>query len=125
MDVDLVNRDPNGLNTHLKVQFEDVLAEPEGARSIDCVWKLSYTCFNLWLGLCYKLLTLCYGICIAAEWGCEFASIAFYHVWYITPILRMCEINCAVFTKVTKTCMGCCMEPCCEACGALFVHFKK
>ncbi|KAL4226705.1 Caveolin-1 [Mactra antiquata] len=123
--LDMVNRDPNNLNDHLKVQFEDVFGEPEGARSIDCVWKLSYTCFTCWLGLCYKIATLLYGICIAAEWGCEFASIAFYHIWYVTPMLRVCEINCEVFKKLTKTCCNCCMEPCCEACGALFIHFKK
>ncbi|KAL4226704.1 Caveolin-1 [Mactra antiquata] len=123
--LDLVNRDPNSLNDHLKVQFEDVFGEPEGARSIDCVWKLSYTCFNCWLGLCYKLATLFYGICIAAEWGCEFAMIAFYHIWYITPMLRVCEINCAVFKKLMETCMGCCLTPCCEACGGFFIYFKK
>merc|ERR1711963_1306919 len=30
-EIDLVNRDPNNINDHLKVQFEDVFAEPEGA----------------------------------------------------------------------------------------------
>ncbi|XP_052232586.1 caveolin-1-like [Dreissena polymorpha] len=123
--VDLTNRDPNHLNDHIKVQFEDVLAEPEGAHSIDCVWKLAYTCFSCWLGLCYKISTLLCGICIAAEWGCEFASVAFYHVWFITPMLKMCELNCAVFSKMTRTCLSCCIEPCCEACGQFFHNFKK
>ncbi|KAH3892457.1 caveolin-3-like [Dreissena polymorpha] len=124
-NLDLANRDPNNINDHIKVTFEDVLAEPEGAHSIDCVWKLSYTCFTCWLGICYKISTLLCGICIAAEWGCEFASVAFYHVWYITPMLKMCEMNCAVFTKMMRTFLSCCIEPCCEACGALFHNFKK
>ncbi|KAL4226699.1 Caveolin-3 [Mactra antiquata] len=45
-EIDLVNRDPNNINDHLKVRFEDVLAEPEGIRSIDCIWKLSYYGFE-------------------------------------------------------------------------------
>jgi len=109
----------------LQVNFEDVLAEPEGAHSIDCVWKLSYTCFTCWLGLCYKLATLFYGICIAAEWGCEFAQVAFYHVWYITPCLKLCQIECAVWTKIMRTFTSCCCEPCCEACATLFIHCKQ
>ncbi|WAR14799.1 CAV1-like protein [Mya arenaria] len=123
--LDLSNRDPNNLNDHIKVTFEDVLGEPEGAHSIDCVWKLAYTCFNCWLGLCYKIATILCGICIAAEWGCAFAEIAFYHVWFITPSLKYCELNCAVCTKVVRVCVSCCCEPCCEALGGIFHHFGK
>ena len=108
-----------------QVCFEDVLAEPEGVHSIDCVWKLSYVCFNFWLNLCYKLATLFYGICIAAEWGCEFAYVAFYHVWYITPMVRMFEINCSVLRRLYATILGCCVEPCCESCGRIFRSFEK
>ncbi|WAR14803.1 CAV1-like protein [Mya arenaria] len=123
--LDLSNRDPNNLNDHIKVTFEDVLGEPEGAHSIDCVWKLAYTCFNCWLGLCYKIATILCGICVAAEWGCAFAEIAFYHVWFITPALKYCELNCAVCTKVIRVCVSCCCEPCCEALGGIFHHFGK
>merc|ERR1712226_1556846 len=98
-----------------QVQFEDVLAEPEGVRSIDCVWKLSYTCFTCWLNLCYKLSTLCCGICIAAEWGCEFAYIAFAHVWILTPCMRALDINCTVFRRIYNMFTECLVTPCCEA----------
>ncbi|XP_060595579.1 caveolin-1-like [Ruditapes philippinarum] len=123
--VDVVNRDPNNINDHLKVAFEDVLAEPDGVHSLDCVWKLSYTCFTCWLGLTYKISTLCFGICIAAEWACEFAETAFYHIWFITPFLRMLEINCSVLKKIHETICGCCLEPCCEAFGTVFKHLGK
>ena len=43
------------------MSFEDVLAEPDAARSIACVWKSAYKCFNLWLGLCYKISTVLCG----------------------------------------------------------------
>ncbi|XP_060595850.1 caveolin-1-like [Ruditapes philippinarum] len=124
-DVDLINRDPNNINDHIKVCFEDVLAEPEGVHSMDCVWKLSHKCFTLWLSLCYKLSTLCCGICIAASWGCEFAGVAFNHVWAVTPCLRMLELNCSILKRIHETICGCCIEPCCEACGQVFNAFKK
>jgi hypothetical protein len=34
-EIDLVNRDPNMMNAHVQVSFDDVLAEPEGAHSAD------------------------------------------------------------------------------------------
>ncbi|XP_069141788.1 caveolin-1-like [Argopecten irradians] len=124
--VDLVARDPNSLNSHLgTLLFNDVLGEPDGTHSIDCVWKLSYTCFECWKGLCYKLLTLFCGICIAAEWGCEFAYIAFYHIWFITPCMKVCEINCGLCQKLYATVINCCIVPCTEALGGLFIHFKR
>merc|ERR1712154_498215 len=67
-DLDLVNRDPNNISDHIKVAFEDVFAEPEGAHSCDCIWKNSYCCFEFCKRLTYMLLTTFYGICIAMEW---------------------------------------------------------
>ncbi|VDI59893.1 Hypothetical predicted protein [Mytilus galloprovincialis] len=87
-------RDPNDLNDHVKVMFEDVLGEPEGAHSIDCVWNLSYKCFNGGKNCCYKLLTTLCGLCIGLQWGCTFAQITFGHVWCFTPGLRACSNLC-------------------------------
>ncbi|XP_045164731.2 caveolin-3-like isoform X1 [Mercenaria mercenaria] len=122
--VDLVNRDPNNLNGHVKAEFEDVLGEPEGARSMDCVWKLSFRCFNIWRDCCYKLATLFCGICIAMSWGCQFAGIAFNHVWCITPSLTKCQIDCIVFRKCYFMCIDCCVGPVCEACGLMLSRIK-
>jgi len=123
-ELDLVNRDPNSLNDHVKVAFEDVLAEPDGAHSIDCVWKLSYLCFNCCKGCAYKILTLCCGICIACAWGCEFATIAFDHVWYWTPLLRIFSIYCGTIQKVWGICLSCCLQPCCETLGYCFSNIR-
>lgn len=125
MSIDLINRDPNNINGHVQCSFEDVLAEPEGVRSIDCVWTASYTCFECWKGCCYKLATLCCGLCIAAELGCEFASVAFLHVWSYTPTLRLLAINCTYFKRYNELILSCCLEPCCMACGQIFHAFKR
>ncbi|XP_022334719.1 caveolin-1-like [Crassostrea virginica] len=124
-DFDMVNRDPNSLNNHLKVQFEDILAEPEGVRSLDCVWKLSYKCFSCWKTLCYVIMTTLCGICLAAEWGCQFSYIAFVHIWYITPCFKILELNCGCLQKLYGLCIHCCLDPMCEACGLIFHKFQR
>ena len=43
---DLSQRDPNNLNEHLQVMWDDVFGEPEGVRSTDCAWSFSYKCFH-------------------------------------------------------------------------------
>ena len=42
----------------MKVSFDDVLAEPEGAHSNDCVWKLSYNCFTCGKLCLYRFITV-------------------------------------------------------------------
>ena len=125
MCLESVRVEHNIKKNHLQVAFEDVLAEPEGIRSMDCVWSNSYTCFNCWKNLCYMINTLFCGICIAMEWGCEFAHIAFTHIWYITPCFKVLELNCGCCKKLYGMCIHCCLDPLCEACGLLFHAFKK
>lgn len=108
-----------------KCKFEDVLAEPEGTHSIDCVWKLSYICFNLWKNICYKISTLLMGICIAGELGCEFAHASFLHIWCFTPCIKYMELNCGFLKKFWSQCVQCVCEPCCKTCGLIFSAFKR
>ncbi len=108
-----------------QVSFEEVLGEPDHTHSIDCVWKCSYKCFNLWKNLCYTLATLLCGICFATFWGCEFAEVAFWHIWYYTPLLRYFEVNIKMIGKFYTVCVQACCDPCFESCGLLFKAFKK
>ncbi|KAK7089309.1 caveolin-3-like [Littorina saxatilis] len=119
-DLDMINRDPNDLNDHVKVSFEDVIAEPDGAHSIDCVWTCAFCCFNCSKNCCYNLFTIFCAIPLAFCWGCQFACITFEHVWHITPCLRIFTINCGCAQKFVGTCMQCCLGPLCETCGLLF-----
>jgi hypothetical protein len=63
---------------------------------------------ELWKRLCYILMTTFYGICIAAEWGCEFAYIAFYHIWIISPLMKIFEINCGLCQRIYANIVNCC-----------------
>ncbi|CAH1784659.1 unnamed protein product [Owenia fusiformis] len=99
--VDLLNRDPKSINAHLQgVAFDECIAEPDAAHSMDCIWSNSYKCFECGKGLCYKLLTCMCGICIALYWGCTFGIIAFEHVWCITPNLKVLDINCNICQRL-------------------------
>ena len=101
----------------LQVAFEDVLGEPDAAHSIDCIWRNSYRCFECGKNICYKLMTLLCGLCIALYWGCDFAIVAFDHVWCWTPCIREFSICVGCFQKVYATIIQCCCAPVCETCG--------
>merc|ERR1711976_107095 len=116
-EVDMELRDPVVLNNHTKVFFEEVLAEPEGVRSIDCVWTNGFKCFNGTLSCCYKFLTILCGIPLAFCWGCEFACTACYHVWYLTPAIREMGILCKTTAMQCQICLGACMSPMMQSCG--------
>ncbi|XP_064633345.1 caveolin-3-like [Lineus longissimus] len=122
---DMENRDPNNINDHLQVVFEDVFAEPDHAHSLDCVWRNSYKCFNCTKNCCYLALTTLCSIFVAFCWACEFATLTFYHVWYVTPCFKVCEIELGCCKKFYSLCMRCALDPLCEACGLLFSAFKK
>ena len=59
--IDLINRDPHSMNSYIQVEFDDVLGEPIGAHSSDCVWFNSYRSFNFSRSCCYNTLTFLCG----------------------------------------------------------------
>ncbi|KAK3585876.1 hypothetical protein CHS0354_038409 [Potamilus streckersoni] len=123
-DLDLVKRDPNEMNSHIKVTFEDVFGEPEGVRSIDCVWSTSYACFNCGKNCMYIFLTTLCGLCIGLEWGCTFACTSFQHIWCLTPCLREFSIACGFLQKCFGIILNCSLAPICEACGMFFTKIQ-
>lgn len=102
-----------------KVSFEDVLGEPDGAHSVDCVWQCSYACFNCGKNLCYKTMTILCGLFLALFWGCEFALITFQQVWCVTPSLRVFGICMGCLQKFFGTFTSCCLAPIFETCGLI------
>merc|ERR1711976_55475 len=123
-EVDLVNRDPTQLNTHVQVAFEDVIGEPDFLHSCDCVWTNAYKCYNGGSNCCYKFLSGLCGICIGLCWGCVFACITFEHVWCNTPLLRTFMTECGIIKRYISTIVETCIGPCCEACGLYFSRIK-
>lgn len=123
-DLDMSNRDPNDLNSHVKVSFEDVIGEPDGAHSHDCVWGCSYKCFEGGRKICYLILTFLCAVPLSLCWGCEFACISFTHIWKVTPCLRVMQINLGCAQKFLSAMINCCLAPICETCGLMFSKIK-
>ncbi|XP_012230265.1 caveolin-3-like isoform X2 [Linepithema humile] len=92
---ELEDRDPNSLNQHLQVMWDDVIGEPEGIRSPECAWRLSGHCFRLSRGCCYILLSVLVAPLLALCLGFTFACLAFQHIWCVAPCLRVWKITCA------------------------------
>ncbi|XP_064631972.1 caveolin-3-like [Lineus longissimus] len=118
--LDMDDRDPNNINDHVKVLFEDVFGEPEGAHSIDCVWRNSYKCFTGGKRICYIVLTTICALPLALCWGCSFACLAFEHIWQFAPCLKTLNINIGFFQKILTIFVKCCLDPLCESCGLMF-----
>ena len=118
-DIDMVNRDPNSMNGHVQVMFDDVLGEPEGAHSMDCVWKNAHSCLDCGLSCCYKLVTFFCGLPIALMWGCGFAMISFYEVWLMTPGIRAFQIILSNLRKLMSIYLGAFVAPFYEVGGLL------
>ncbi|XP_077015256.1 caveolin-3-like [Tamandua tetradactyla] len=67
---DLVNRDTKNINEDIvKVDFEDVIAEPMGTYSFDGIWKVSYTTFTVSKCWCSRLLSMLPGVPLALLWA--------------------------------------------------------
>jgi len=123
-EVDLVNRDPNSINPTLGAHFEEVLAEPDGIHSIDCLWRNGYMCFNGGKSCCYKFMSTICGLCLALCWGCVFACVAFEHIWCITPCVKCFDLNCDCARRFWKSIVDCCCGPLCETYGLMFSRIR-
>ncbi|MBN3279953.1 CAV2 protein, partial [Polyodon spathula] len=81
------DRDPKDINSHLKVNFEDVIAEPDTTHSFDKVWICSNAVFELAKFLLYRLLTTILAIPLSFVAGILFAVLSSIHIWYACFIL--------------------------------------
>ncbi|OXB56997.1 hypothetical protein ASZ78_017029 [Callipepla squamata] len=78
---DALERDPRGMNAHLQLGFEDVIAEPELTHSFDKVWICSHALFELSKYVLYKLLSLLLAVPLALLLGIVFAVLSCLHIW--------------------------------------------
>ncbi|KAK7884767.1 hypothetical protein WMY93_027890 [Mugilogobius chulae] len=84
-----VNRDPLGINQHLKVVVSDVLAEPAFPHSIDQVWFYSVHGFEKTRVWSYRILSLLLAIPFALICGISLGLLACLHVWFIVPLAQL------------------------------------
>ncbi|KAH3892478.1 hypothetical protein DPMN_016596 [Dreissena polymorpha] len=124
MDFKSTSHNPNDLNNHIKVRFEDVFGEPKGIHSLDCLWDITATCYACILNVCYNICTFLCAWYIAIEWAYAFVFVSFRHVWLHTPFLRWCTIECANCQRCCAMCSGCLFEPVVELIGDCLGRLK-
>ncbi|XP_078517800.1 caveolin-3 [Lissotriton helveticus] len=124
-EIDLVDRDPKRINEDVvKVDFEDVIAEPEGTYSLDGVWKASFTTFTVTKYWCYRLLSTIFGIPLAIIWGILFALISFCHIWAVVPCIKSYLIEIQCVGRIYSLCIHTFCDPLYEALGKVFSSVK-
>jgi len=124
-EIDLINRDPKQINDDvIKVDFEDVIAEPDGTHSLDGVWKLSYTTFTVSKYWCYRVLSAVFGIPVALLWGFLFACISFCHIWAVVPCIKSCLIESQCISQIYSLIIKTFCDPFFEALGKVFSSIK-
>ncbi|XP_042264725.1 caveolin-2 [Thunnus maccoyii] len=84
-----VNRDPYGINQHLKVEVSDVLAEPATPHSIDQVWLYSVVGFERARIWTYRCLSLLFAVPFALLCGIFLAILTCLHVWFVVPCIQL------------------------------------
>ncbi|XP_011157539.1 caveolin-3 isoform X1 [Solenopsis invicta] len=121
---ELEDRDPNSLNQHLQVMWDDVIGEPEGIRSPECAWRLSGHCFRLSRGCCYILLSVLVAPLLALLFGFMFACLAFQHIWCLAPCLRIWKITCAAMRNFLAAVTQAIIRPLMEGLGYLCYNIR-
>ncbi|KAM9754425.1 caveolin-2 [Menidia menidia] len=82
------DRDLNDVNAHMKVGFEDVIAEPISTHSFDRVWIGSHAAFELVKLFCYRLLTTLLAVPMAFILGLVFGVLSCLHIWLAMPTIQ-------------------------------------
>ncbi|KAG8516859.1 Caveolin-3 [Galemys pyrenaicus] len=106
------------------VDFEDVIAEPEGTYSFDGVWKVSYTTFTVSKYWCYRLLSTLLGVPLALLWGFLFACISFCHIWAVVPCIKSYLIEIQCISHIYSLCIRTFCNPLFAALGQVCSNIK-
>lgn len=119
--LDLRDRDPNQLNDHVKVRFDEMFAEPDKeVFSFDKIWLLSFKVFTNTKMWCYRITSLILGLPLAFCWGILFACLSFCNIWVYMPYLRCHNIEMFCVRRLYEICIGAFVAPCFEAVGRCF-----
>ncbi|XP_020367124.1 caveolin-2 [Rhincodon typus] len=113
-------RDPYGINTHVKVCFEDVIAEPAATQSFDGVWICSHVSFEFTKFVLYKVLTLIFAIPLAFVIGILFAVFSYIHIWILMPIVKTFMMILPSCKTIWKTVMDMFFSPLYQSMGRCF-----
>jgi len=119
-DLDLANRDSNGVNVMIDLSFDDVLAEPSAAQGFEFAWKLAFVLFSTTKCWIYKLLSAVVAVPLALVWAVVFALVSVVYIWIVAPALRLVDLSLAIVKKVVVGALSATVEPVCVAISHTF-----
>ncbi|XP_005988000.1 caveolin-2 [Latimeria chalumnae] len=120
------NRDPKGINKHLKVSFEEVIAEPDSIHSFDRVWIWSHALFEVSRLWCYRIISLILAVPISLVSGILFAIISCLHIWCVVPCIKTFLMNMPAVQTIWGTVLDIVISPFCKSMGRCFsgINFR-
>ncbi|XP_056596011.1 caveolin-2 [Triplophysa dalaica] len=87
------DRDPKDMNAHLKVDFEDIIAEHTSTHSFDKIWIGSHAVFELVRYVFYRFLTTFLAVPMAFVAGIVFGTLSCIHIWVVMPAVHGCMMT--------------------------------
>lgn len=119
------DRDPMKINSHLKLNFENIFAEPDQeVSSFDTVWTLTSTVFTQTRLWCYKISTLFCALPLAFFWGLHFGFLACCAVWCCRPWKMSCDLKLGCLRVFVQSVVDTIYRPCFEAFGHMFYNIR-
>ena len=85
----------------LQLNFDNVLAEPNGWQGFEFVWLLAMKVFKhtkIWF---YKIFAALVALPAAFIWAILFSLLTLYYIWFICPMLRLFDFFLAIFRRVS------------------------
>jgi len=125
--INMVDRDERNVNEHMKLVFEDILAEPDTNHSFDCAWRLTYRTFSCSRCVIYKFVALLFAIPCALIWGIVFALLAVLNIWAVVPAARALTIPAIWIAKAWNFIIRSLFDPLFRSCGLCFssIHMRR
>ncbi|XP_076447948.1 caveolin-1-like [Babylonia areolata] len=123
--VDLQDRDPNHLNTHLKLNFDDIFAEPNTSFiSDDRVWTSSFKVYRCTNTVCYRILSFIFAVPATICWGVSFACLACCSIWCWHPCIRSLGVKMHYVNVCCSLWVNACVRPIAEALCVCFNNIR-
>lgn len=113
-------RDPKNLHSDVMINFEDIIAEPEGYHSSKYSWHMSTEIYGWGKMHAYELLSFLFGVPMSMFWGCLYAIVACLNVWIYNPLKRSQTIKASCWKNCWGLCIQTCFDPVFQSAGKVF-----
>jgi len=123
-DVDYTNRDPDKIHDNIRVNFKDVIAEPDGAHSFATVWGTSFKSYSVVKYWTYRILTAVLAVPVSVFWGLYFALFAFCSIWCLVPCIKGFVIWTNFIGKIWGLIVRTFLDPLFESIGLCFTNIR-